>query len=127
MFWTNSIAVGGGAALGAWTRWGFAALWNPVIPTFPLGTLAANLTGGFLIGIVMGLAEPLSLSTPTRLLLTTGFLGGFTTFSAFSAETARLLLDGRYGWAGTLIATHVCGSILLTFAGFMLVRTALGK
>jgi CrcB protein len=125
--WTNFIAVGGGGVLGAWARWGLGVLWNPVFPTLPLGTLAANLLGGFLIGIVMGLADPLSFSTTTRLLLTTGFLGGFTTFSAFSAETTTLLLRGQYAWAAVIMTAHVCGSILMTIAGVMLVRTLFAK
>jgi CrcB protein len=127
MPWINFIAVGGGAVVGAWARWGFGTLWNPIFPTLPLGTLAANLTGGFLIGIVMALADPLNFSTTTRLLLTTGFLGGFTTFSAFSAETATLLLRAQYGWAMAIIMAHVCGSILMTLAGVMLVRTIVSK
>lgn len=127
MPWMNFVAVGGGAVLGAWARWGFSAILNPVFPTLPLGTLAANLTGGLLIGIVMGLADPWNFSTTTRLLLITGFLGGFTTFSAFSAETTTLLLRGQYGWAAAIIGLHVGGSILMTFTGLLLVRALLAK
>jgi CrcB protein len=127
MPWINFVAVGGGAVLGAWARWGLGALWNPVFPTVPLGTLAANLCGGFLIGVVIGLAGPLNLSATARLMLTTGFLGGFTTFSAFSAEATTLLLRGQYGWSAALIALHVCGSILMTIIGVLLVRALLAK
>jgi CrcB protein len=67
MPWINFAAVGAGAVLGAWLRWGLSALLNPILPSVPLGTLAANLVGGLLIGIVMGLAEPLSLTVATRL------------------------------------------------------------
>jgi fluoride exporter len=127
MPWINFIAVGGGAVVGAWARWGFGTLWNPIFPTLPLGTLAANLTGGFLMGVVIALADPLNFSMTTRLLLTTGFLGGFTTFSAFSAEAATLLLRAQYGWVLAIIMAHVCGSLLMTLAGVVLVRTIVSK
>ncbi len=95
MPWMNFAAVGVGAAIGAWTRWGLSLLLNPVVSNLPLGTLAANLVGGFLIGIVMALAEPMSLSVTTRLLLVTGFLGGLTTFSTLLRRDGRALLEGR--------------------------------
>jgi len=122
MPWINFLAVGFGAALGAWTRWGLGLLLNPVFPTLPLGTLAANLTGGFIIGIVIAVADPLGLSSATRLLLMTGFLGGLTTFSTFSAETTTLLLRLQYGWACVAVAAHLGGSLLLTGAGVLLAR-----
>lgn len=91
------LAVGIGAALGAWLRWVLAIWLNPVFPTIPLGTLTANLLGGFTIGAVMSAAEPLGFPPVLRLLVVTGFLGGLTTFSTFSAETTTLLLQARYG------------------------------
>lgn len=127
MPWTNFLAVGGGAALGAWVRWGLGALWNPVFPTLPLGTLAANLSGGFLIGVVMAIADPLNFSTATRLLITTGFLGGLTTFSTFSAETTTLLLRAQYAWAAGVVLLHVCGSLVMTGAGLLVVRAMVGR
>ena len=87
------FAVGVGAALGAWLRWGFGLWFNPALPELPLGTLAANLVGGYLIGLAMAffIHYP-SLSPEWRLFIITGFLGGLTTFSTFSAETVTLLL-----------------------------------
>src|SRR5579883_2908031 len=125
MPWLNFLAVGSGAALGAWTRWGLGLLLNPLFPTLPMGTLAANLTGGFLIGLVLALADPLGFSPAARLLLTTGFLGGLTTFSTFSAEVTTLLLRLQYGWAVLAIVLHLLGSLLLTLAGLAVARTLL--
>jgi CrcB protein len=100
-------------------------LLNPLFPTLPLGTLAANLLGGFIIGIVMSAADPLGFAPATRLLVTTGFLGGLTTFSTFSAETLTLLLRAQYAWAVGAIALHLGGSLLMTGMGVLLVRTIL--
>ncbi|MEJ1960755.1 MAG: fluoride efflux transporter CrcB [Gammaproteobacteria bacterium] len=122
MPWMNFAAVGVGAAFGAWTRWGLSLLLNPVLPSLPLGTLAANLIGGLLIGVVMGLAEPLSLSVTTRLLVVTGFLGGLTTFSSFSAEAVGTLMRGESGWAAVLVFSHLIGSLVLTGAGVYIGR-----
>jgi CrcB protein len=127
MPWINIVAVGAGAALGAWTRWGLGALWNPVFPTLPLGTLAANLSGGFIIGVVMAVADPLNFSPAVRLLVTTGFLGGLTTFSTFSAETVTLFLRAQYAWAAATIIAHLCGSLAMTGAGVLLARGLLGR
>lgn len=125
MPWLSFLAVGSGAALGAWSRWGLGLLLNPVFPTLPLGTLAANLLGGFVIGIIMSVADPLGFSPATRLLVTTGFLGGLTTFSTFSAETMNLLLRHQYGWGCVAIVTHLGGSLLMTGAGVFLTRMLL--
>lgn len=122
MPWLNIAAVGIGAAFGAWARWGLSLLLNPVLPSLPLGTLAANLIGGLLVGIVMGLAEPLSLSVTTRLLIVTGFLGGLTTFSTFSAEAVGTLMRGESGWAIVLVLAHLVGSLVLTGIGVLIGR-----
>lgn len=127
MPWNQFAAVGIGAACGAWLRWGLSLLLNPLFPTLPLGTLAANLTGGFAIGVVMALAEPLHLSVTMRLLLVTGFLGGLTTFSTFSAETVAPFLKGQYGAGFLVIAAHLVGSLALTGIGVLLTRAALGR
>lgn len=112
------VAVGAGAAVGAWLRWWFGILLNPVFPTLPLGTLAANLLGGFLMGLALGfLSHFESLAPEVRLLVTTGFLGGLTTFSTFSAETVTLILHEQFGWAAVIILVHVAGSVLMTLAG----------
>jgi CrcB protein len=116
-------AVGIGAALGAWLRWGLSAWLNPKLPSFPLGTLAANLVGGYLVGLAVAyFAARHSLAPEARLLAITGFLGGLTTFSTFSAEVVELLMRGDYA-AGTLLAlAHLAGSLLLTVAGFATFR-----
>ena len=127
MPWMNFAAVGVGAAVGAWCRWGLSLLLNPVIGNLPLGTLAANLIGGFLIGVVMALAEPMSLSITTRLLLVTGFLGGLTTFSTFSAETVGLYLKGETLWMLVIVVAHLAGSLLMTGAGVAVTRAVLAR
>ena len=124
MPWSGILAVGGGAATGAWLRWGLGALLNPIFPTLPLGTLAANLVGGFMMGVAMELMTRHAIMTPeVRLLVTTGFLGGLTTFSAFSAEVVTLLLRREYLWGCVAIAAHVAGSIAMTIAGIVALRT----
>jgi CrcB protein len=117
------LAVSLGAALGACLRWWFSLLWNATLPTLPLGTLAANLVGGYLIGIAVGFfgGHP-TLSPEWRLFAVTGFLGGLTTFSTFSAEVSGLLLKQQYGWALTTAGVHVLGSLLLTILGIYTVQ-----
>jgi CrcB protein len=116
------LAVFAGAGTGALLRWGLGLWLNPVFPTVPLGTLAANAIGGLLMGLLLGVfSQYESLSPALRLALTTGFLGGLTTFSTFSAETATLLLRAEYGWALAAIALHVGTSILATHAGVAVV------
>ena len=112
------LAVGAGAAVGAWLRWGFGLWFNPVLPELPLGTLAANLVGGYLIGLAVAffMQHP-GLSPEWRLLIITGFLGGLTTFSTFSAETVTLLARGQYAWSMAIIAAHLGGSIAMTVLG----------
>lgn len=123
MSWGGFLAVGVGAALGAWARWGLGMLLNPVFPTLPLGTLAANLTGGLLIGLTMGMLSHFeSLPPEIRLLVTTGFLGALTTYSTFSAETVSLITRQQWGWAATLVFAHLAGSLLMTFAGIGVAR-----
>jgi CrcB protein len=121
------IAVGFGAALGAWLRWALGLWLNPISPTVPLGTLSANLLGGFIIGGVMSAADPLGFPPAVRLLVMTGVLGGLATFSTFSAESTTLLLQARYGWALVAIFTHVAGSLCLTALGVFLIRARLGE
>ncbi len=112
-------AVGIGAAVGAWLRLLLSLALNARIETLPLGTLAANLIGGYLIGICVALFQDLPQLAPEwRLLLVTGFLGGLTTFSTFSAEAVALLQRGAYGWALMHAGTHLLGSVVLCIAGF---------
>ncbi len=124
---TAVFAVGIGAALGAWTRWGLAHALNSVFPLLPLGTLTANVVGGFLIGIAMEyFARHGILSEELRLFVITGFLGGLTTFSTFSAEAVSLLTRAQYGWALALIGAHLAGSLLATLLGIVCMRTLAG-
>jgi CrcB protein len=120
------LAVGGGAASGAWLRWWLGILLNPLFPTLPFGTLVANLIGGYLIGLVLGAASHFDALPPEiRLLVTTGFLGGLTTFSTFSGEAATLLSRGQFGWATAHVLAHGVGSVALTFAGIATLRLLL--
>lgn len=117
------FAVGIGAFAGAVLRWLFGIWFNPLFPTLPLGTLAANLLGGFIIGAALGVfGQFQSLSPELRLFVTTGFCGGLTTFSTFSAETVTLFLRQQYGWAIATVSAHLFGSLAMTFAGIFLIR-----
>ena len=113
------LAVGVGAAIGAWLRWGLGMWLTNVHAHLQAGTLAANLAGGYAVGIALGFftANP-HLSPEWRLFIVTGFLGGLTTFSSFSGESVALLQRGEYGWALTHTLLHLVGSILLCVAGF---------
>jgi CrcB protein len=123
MTFLGLLAVGGGAAVGAWMRWWLAILLNPVFPTVPLGTFAANLIGGYLMGLALGAFTSFqTLSPEARLFITTGFLGGLTTFSTFSAEATTLLARHQFGWGALMIVGHVTGSIVMTFAGIATAR-----
>ena len=121
--WGPLLAVGVGAAIGAWMRWGLGIALNPLLPTLPLGTLAANLLGGLLMGVAMELIVRHSIVSPElRLFATTGFLGGLTTFSTFSAEMTTLLIRREWLWSTIGVVAHVAGSLLMTVAGIMLAR-----
>jgi fluoride exporter len=112
------LAISIGASLGAVLRWALGLGLNAVFPLVPLGTLTANLVGGYLIGLAIAIfaAQP-TLSPELRLLIITGFLGGLTTFSTFSAEVTSLLQEGKLLWAGGAIAVHVLGSLAMTLLG----------
>lgn len=117
------LAVGLGAMLGAWLRWGLGVWLNSLHNHFPMGTLAANLGGGYLIGLAVGFfaAHP-TMPTEWRLFAVTGFLGGLTTFSSFSAESMVLLQRGDFAIALGHTALHLIGSIAFCFAGFATYR-----
>ena len=116
-------AVGVGAVLGAWLRWGLGAWLNPALPNLPLGTLAANLAGGYLIGVAVAFfGANASLAPEWRLAAITGFLGALTTFSTFSAEAVQLLLSERYGAALLHSGSHLLGSIAATLLGIVTYR-----
>jgi fluoride exporter len=112
------LAVAVGASVGAWIRWGLSLSLNG-IGVIPLGTFLANAVGGLLMGVALGILQTVpSLSPEWRLLMTTGFLGGLTTFSTFSAEAFALLQKQHYGWAMLYISSHVIVSIVLTIVGY---------
>ena len=117
------LAVGIGSALGGWARWGLSVWLNPRHEHFYLGTYAANAIGGFLVGgaAAFFLENP-GLSPAWRLFIITGFLGGLTTFSSYSAEVVGLIQRGEMGWAMTVAATHLVTSLALTAIGFAAYR-----
>jgi CrcB protein len=120
------FAIGSGAAIGAWLRWWLGLTLNATFPFLPLGTLVANVIGGLLIGASMALLDHYDTLAPElRLFLTTGFLGGLTTFSTFSGESAALLLRGAWGWSAAHAVLHVLGSLLAVFIGLGLMRLLL--
>ena len=126
MGFSGFVAIGIGGALGCWLRWGLGVLFNPLFPTLPLGTLAANLVGGLLMGCAIGVWNHFQALPPQlQLFVFTGFLGGLTTFSTFSAESATLLLRQQYLWFSGHVAMHVIGSLAMTVLGIFLTRSLL--
>lgn len=114
------LVIALGAATGSVLRWLLGLRLNSLFPTIPPGTLAANLIGGYIIGIAIAyFASAPNIAPEWRLLIVTGFCGGLTTFSTFSAETLILIQQGRFGIAAGAIALHVSGSLLMTFAGLL--------
>lgn len=123
--WKSVIAITVGAALGALLRWQFGLKLNALFPTIPPGTLAANLIGGYVIGLGIAFFSAMpGLAPEWRLLVVTGFCGGLTTFSTFSAELAALLQQGRPSWVLASVTVHVAGSVLMTLAGIATVSWA---
>lgn len=111
-------AVGVGAAGGAWLRWVLGIFLNAYFPSVPPGTLAANLIGGYVIGVAIAFfAQAPGVAPEWRLLIITGFCGGLTTFSTFSAEITSLLQQNRLGLFSGAIVLHVGGSLVMTLAG----------
>ena len=115
--WKPIVAVSAGSSLGALLRWWLGTRLNAHFPPIPPGTLAANLIGGYVVGVAVAFFAGYSALAPEwRLFVITGFCGGLTTFSTFSAEVVTLLQQGR-GWALAAMATHLAGSLLMTLAG----------
>ena len=120
------LAICVGASIGALSRWGLG-LWLSPGGLIPWGTLAANLVGGYLIGVCLAVFETApNLDPAVKLLLVTGFLGGLTTFSSFSAEVVVFLMEGRYGLAAGTTLLHVAGSLLMTVAGLKTAMAVIG-
>ncbi|CAL93454.1 fluoride efflux transporter CrcB [Azoarcus olearius] len=121
------LAVGGGAACGAWLRWGLGVWLNPLFAAMPLGTLAANLLGGFLMGLALAAIQAWpTLSPALKLMLTTGLLGGLTTFSTYSAESFHFLQRGAWGGFALHLLAHVAGSVMMTWAGYTVFNAVRG-
>ncbi|WP_151446516.1 fluoride efflux transporter CrcB [Lacisediminimonas profundi] len=119
----NWLAVGLGASIGAWCRWHLALRLNTVLTAVPLGTLAANLIGGYLVGLAVALFQAYpGLPEVWRLFLITGLLGGLTTFSTFSAEAMLMLQRGQYLWMLGHSTLHLVGSILCCIGGYATFR-----
>lgn len=117
------LAVFVGAGLGACLRWWLSLHLNPVLPNLPFGTLAANLLGGYLVGFaVVAFSLKTHLPPEYRLLAITGFLGGLTTFSTYSAEVVGLLERGQFGWGLLTAGVHLAGSLGLTVLGMVTAR-----
>jgi CrcB protein len=113
-----ALAVATGSAIGALARWRLSLWLNPLNDALPPGTLAANVIGGYLVGLIVAwLGQHPEVSPSWRLFLVTGLLGGLTTFSTFSAEVMALMQQGRLAWAGAACTAHVAGSLLATWAG----------
>ena len=118
IMWKPILAISIGAALGALLRWQLGVKLNTLLPSLPPGTLMANLIGGYIIGFAAAyFVDAPNLSPEWRLFIITGFCGGLTTFSTFSAEVVSLLQEGRLVWAMAGIAVHVTGSLAMTLAG----------
>lgn len=116
--WKAIVAVSLGSSLGALLRWWLGMRLNATFPPIPPGTLAANLIGGYVVGVAVAFFATFTALAPEwRLLVITGFCGGLTTFSTFSAEVVTLLQQGRGTWALAAMATHLIGSLLMTLAG----------
>ena len=123
--WKSIVAISIGATCGALLRWWFGMRLNAVFPTIPMGTLASNLVGGYVIGVAIAFFTSFSAVAPEwRLFVMTGFCGGLTTFSTFSAELATLLQQGRALWTVAAIMAHLGGSVLMTFAGMATIAWA---
>ena len=116
--WKPILTISLGAALGALLRWQLGLKLNTFFPSLPPGTLTANLIGGYIIGLAVAyFAQAPNIAPEWRLLIVTGFCGGLTTFSTFSAEVVTLLQAGRVAWAMGAIWTHVAGPLVMTLAG----------
>ncbi len=127
MNWIAALAIAIGSVLGAWLRWGLGAWLNHFLPTMPLGTLVANLLGGYLVGAAVAVFHiNVELPPEVRLFFITGFLGALTTFSTFSAEVVSLIRTEQYGWAATIVSCHLFGSLLMTGLGIWTINRISG-
>lgn len=115
-----AFAISIGASLGALLRWQLGLRLNTLFPDLPPGTLVANIVGGYIVGLAIAFFGNFSEIAPEwRLFIITGFCGGLTTFSTFSAEVVNLLQVGRYGLAITSVGLHVGTSLIATVLGLL--------
>lgn len=123
MTYTSLLIVGIGGLSGSVLRWLIGLRLNSIFPELPLGTLTANIIGGYIIGLAAGaVTADLGVSQNMRLFIIPGFCGGFTTFSSFSLETVTSMMNGRVFWGISEIVVHVAGSLLATALGLFTVR-----
>ena len=123
MSWSGFFAVGLGGALGCWMRWGLSLALNPLFSGILLGTLVANLIGGYLIGAAIEFFVQQDVIPPEwRLFVVVGFLGGLTTVSSFCVEAVELLRSREFGWTLALVGMHLIGSLAMTYLGIMTVK-----
>lgn len=116
--WKAVLAIAVGSTTGGLLRWVLGLRFNTLLPTLPPGTLFANLLGGYVVGLAVAyFASAPNIAPEWRLLIITGFCGGLTTFSTFSAEVVTLLQQGRIAWAAGAIGVHLTGSLAMTIAG----------
>lgn len=116
--WKPIFAIALGSVLGGLLRWSLGLKLNSLFPTMPLGTLSANLIAGYVVGVAVAyFAQAPGIAPEWRLLVITGFCGGLSTFSTFSAEVVSLLQQGRIAWAMGTIGIHVTGSLVMTLVG----------
>jgi CrcB protein len=120
---SSLLAIGLGAVLGAWLRYGLGLWLNPLFAQLPLGTLTANLLGGYLVGVAVAVFHlNAELPPELKLLFVTGFLGALTTFSTFSAEVVHLIQNARYAWAAAAAGVHLFGSLAMTGLGIFTIH-----
>lgn len=119
--WQSILLVSGGAALGASARWALGLWLNPLFGHLAFGTLIANYTGCFIIGVCFAFFWQFpQLSAAVKLFIITGFLGSLTTFSSFSAEVVENFLQGKIAWAFGIMSLHLLGCFAFTFSGIFL-------
>ncbi len=116
--WKPVLAIALGSTAGGLLRWALGLQFNALLPSLPPGTLLANLLGGYIVGLAVAyFSSAPDIAPEWRLLIITGFCGGLTTFSTFSAEVVTLLQQGRLAWAAGAMGAHLAGSLAMTVAG----------
>lgn len=117
--YASLFAIALGSVLGGWLRWFVGLKLNHLYPNIPMGTVFVNLVGGFIIGFAISYFSSASINPAYKLLVVTGFCGGFTTFSTFSLEVLTQIQEGKLAIALSTIAIHVIGALIFTFLGML--------